>query len=72
MNEIPLLKFLTQKEEYYHKWAENYYEKIIDLDIIKKIFSFSKLNNELIGKLNNNVTLKDLKEDIEEIGYPST
>ena len=67
---LEYLKFLEGDAEFYKEWAEGYYEKSIDLDVVKKIMKHSPLTSAMVEKLNPQITLKELSEDIEEIGYP--
>ena len=68
--DLDYLKFLEGDATYYTEWAEEYYEKSIDLDVVKKIMKFSPLTSAMVEKLNPQITLKELSEDIAEIGYP--
>ncbi len=69
-SDLEYLKFLEGNATFYKEWAEEYYEKSIDADVVKKIMNHSPLTSAMVEKLNPNVTLKELIEDIEEIGYP--
>ena len=64
------LKFLTGDATFYKEWAEEYYEKSIDLDVVKKIMKHSPLKSSMVEALNRDITMTDLAKDIEEIGYP--
>ncbi len=70
IDEIPLLGFIIKKQNYYHRWAEEYYEKNLDHEIITNVFNYLPLNNSFIKKLNNNIIIENIKQDIQEIGYP--
>ena len=63
------LDFLTTAENYY-SWAKKYYEIELDKHIVEKIFNFTPLTEEMIKKLNNELSLDDVWEDIDEITYP--
>lgn len=67
---LDYLKFLMGDAIFYKEWAEKYYEKSIDLDVVKKIMKHSPLTSAMVEKLNPLITIKELSEDIKEIGYP--
>lgn len=69
-NELYLLKVLIDGAEGYVKWAEEYYETDIPISIVKDIFDFMPLNNDMIKSLNKEISLEDILEDIAEIAYP--
>jgi hypothetical protein len=54
----------------YQRWSESYYKRIVPLEIVKHIYDHKPLTKQLIEQLNPNVTLDNLNEDINEIGYP--
>ena len=68
--DLAYLKFLTGDATFYKEWAEEYYEKSIDLDVVKKIMKHSPLKSSMVEALNSDITMNDLAEDIDEIGYP--
>lgn len=53
----------------YVGWAEEYYEKEINTDGVASLFGGKPLTEQIVQALNKDVTLEDLKNDIEEIGY---
>jgi hypothetical protein len=55
----------------YKTWAEDYFERPIDLNAVKHIYAHRPLTDELVRMLNPNRSLADLKEDIAEIAYPA-
>lgn len=63
----PLLGFLVNGVTGYHRWAEDYYEKIIDSNVLKDVFTSLSVTSDQLAILNPNVTLEDLKEDLHEI-----
>lgn len=69
-NELYLLKVLIDGAEGYVKWAEEYYETDIPISIVKDIFDFMPLNNDMIKSINKEISLEDILEDIAEIDYP--
>ena len=70
LEKIPLLKFIVGKEKYYQKWAEEYYGVDLEEEAVKSIFEHVSLSNHLTHRLNKNVLLADIMEDVKEIGYP--
>ncbi len=68
MNE--LLAILDNNPLTYQKWAEYYFEKEIPLSSVKYVYEHQILTSEILKSLNEDISIKDLQEDIEEIGYP--
>ena len=56
----------------YKEFAEEYYETEINISDIEQIYEHRTLTEELVSRLNQNVSLKKLKKDIKEIGYPNS
>lgn len=54
----------------YKNFAEEYYEQEIPIFSVESVYRHESLSNDLVKTLNENISLKDLREDIEEIGYP--
>jgi hypothetical protein len=54
----------------YREFAEQYYERSIDLSAIADIYQQQPLTAEILNRLNPEVALENLKSDLEEIGYP--
>ncbi len=67
---LRLLKILLGGPEYYLKWANEYYDIILPSNIVEYIFDFNPINLEILKLLNKDIDLRDIKVDIEEIGYP--
>lgn len=65
-----LTKWLREGSDFYKVWAEEYYEKNIDLSLVKDIFDFNPLDISLIKSINIEIDENLLLEDIKEIGYP--
>lgn len=55
----------------YLRHAGDYYETSIDLDAVCHIYAHQPLTDDIVGRLNPEVTVTDLADDIAEIGYPS-
>lgn len=54
----------------YKNFAKEYYEMEIPLSSVERIYQHQPLTEELIKTLNENISIEDLREDIEEISYP--
>jgi len=65
-----LLEVLMGGASAYHAWAIGYYEIELDLTLVEKVFAMTPINEHLLQRLNPELTLDDLLEDLEEIGYP--
>jgi hypothetical protein len=65
-----LLYMLDAKPSTYKEFAEEYYERAIDLAAVEYAYHHKPLTDEIIQMLNADVSKEDLKSDIEEIGYP--
>jgi hypothetical protein len=65
-----LLSILDGNPKTYQAWSEAYYERIVPLDPVAEIYQHKPLTAALVEALNPNITLDELKQDIEEIGYP--
>ncbi|GAA2557054.1 hypothetical protein GCM10010435_29740 [Winogradskya consettensis] len=55
----------------YQDFAEDYYEMPVDLDAVIEIFQQRPLTDGLVRRLNPEVALSDLAQDIAQIGYPA-
>lgn len=63
----PLLVFLVNGVAGYHRWAEDYYEKNIDSNVLKEVFTSLAITSDQLAILNPDVTLEDLEEELQEI-----
>jgi len=66
-----LLKLLDGDPERYVVWAEKYYEHAVDRDIVRRVYAHEPLAMAQIARLNRDVIMEDLIEDVAEIGYPA-
>jgi hypothetical protein len=66
-----LFAVLTGTAEAYQKFAEEYFEVTADLTAIQDVFDLRPLTPGLISALNPLLELRDLAEDIDQIGYPA-
>ncbi|WP_289064309.1 hypothetical protein [uncultured Zobellia sp.] len=55
----------------YINWAEEYYEVKVDKIFAESVFDGVPLTNEMVITLNPELTLDDIREDLDEIGYPT-
>jgi hypothetical protein len=54
----------------YAGFAEEYYETPVDLGAVSAVLAFEPLTDELVRRLNPEVSLDDLADDLAQIGYP--
>ncbi len=66
-----LLSILDGRPSSYHSFATYYFEEEIPLSAIQHIYEHKPLTKEIVSQLNAEITLDELRDDIEEIGYPS-
>jgi hypothetical protein len=55
----------------YHRFAEDYYERTVDLDAVREVFALSPLTPSLVQRLNADRSTAGLLADLADIGYPS-
>jgi hypothetical protein len=67
-----LLFILDGNPETYKAWAEEYYEEKISAVAVRDIYAHRPMTYELIAGLNANLSLSELVDDIEEIGWSGT
>jgi hypothetical protein len=70
INSIPLLGFVQDEGGYYHKWAEQYYERNISISVVGRVFNHEPLTDKILSDLSEKRHVKDLISDAREIGYP--
>jgi hypothetical protein len=64
-----LLFVLNGDPATYQEFAEQYYERPIDLHAVRSIYQHQPLTAEIIEGLNPEVSLESLGSDVEEIAY---
>ena len=64
-----LLFALDGDPESYKEFAENYYERSIDLSAVQSIYQHQPMTIEIAKTLNPEVELESLRSDLEEIEY---
>ena len=65
-----LLHILDGRPESYRVFAAEYYEVDLPLDAIAAVYRHQPLTPALLERLNPDVTLDELRNDLVEIGYP--
>ncbi len=65
-----LLSPLDGQAETYWQWAESYYEQDLPLHAVRAIYQQQPMTSELAAELNPEVRLRQVKDDLREIGYP--
>lgn len=55
----------------YQRFAEDYYETAVDVAAVGEIFALHPLTDDLVRRLNPDLVVADLGENLAEIGYPS-
>ena len=66
-----LLSILDGDPRTYQQWAQEYYEVKVSLTAVRHVYQHHPLTHTLVARLNPELTLKDLAEDLTEIGYPT-
>jgi hypothetical protein len=67
------LLFILDGQPYtYKEFAEEYYEREVDISAVEHIYQHEPLTHEIVATLNTDVSLDELEADVEEIGYPSS
>ena len=65
-----LLSILDGNPQTYQEFAEEYYERAVDLSSVTAIYEHRPLTLEIIRKLNPEASLSSLRSDLAEIAYP--
>jgi hypothetical protein len=55
----------------YQRFAEDYFEQTLDHDAVREIFALRPLADDVVQRLNSELTMEDLADDVAAIGYPS-
>jgi hypothetical protein len=67
---IDLEQVITWEPNDYKTWAEDYYEKDLDLNSLKQVFNLG-ITEKVINTLNPTISRSDLQNDLNEIGISS-
>ncbi len=65
-----LLNILDCNPSTYKKWAEYYFGRELNFSVIEHIYKQKPLSNEMVKKLNKDISIEDLERNLEEVGYP--
>ncbi len=65
-----ILSILDNNPRAYCTFAANYFEVTIPLDVVQQIYEHVPLTESMVSSLNAETSLKELEEDLVEIGYP--
>jgi len=65
-----LLEILGSGPGGYVGFAQDYYERELDLRLVEQIFLRRPIDQGMVRALNPKVAVEDLAEDLAEIGYP--
>ena len=65
-----MLAILDGHPATYQRWAEDYYQRPVDLAIVEHVYAHKPLTNQIVRSLNPETNLAELAEDIAKIGYP--
>ena len=65
-----LLRFLDGEPKTYQAWGEEYYGTRLNPRAIEQIYRHDRLSEFLVRSLNPKAKLRDLRQEIEDIGYP--
>jgi hypothetical protein len=55
----------------YQAWADDYYQRPVDLTVVARVYDLQLLTPRLVAALNPERALEELLPEQREIGYPS-
>ena len=64
------LGILTNPLAGYCKFASDYYERDIEQSVIQHVLSHLPVTPDVISSLNADIGIDDIREDLEQVGYP--
>lgn len=64
-----LLVMFNGNPRTYQEWAEEYFEQDVPWSVVQHIYMHRPLTEAIVKSLNSDLSLEDLREDLEEIGY---
>lgn len=67
-----MLSLLDGSPVTYKTWADGYYGKYIPLTAVEHIYAYRPLIADVVRELNPAIEPLDLRDDIAEIGYPTS
>ncbi len=65
-----LLRFLDGNPETYRQWGEEYFGERLNPKAIEQVYRHERLTEFLVRSLNPKARLRDLRDEIVDIGYP--
>ena len=65
-----LLSLLNGDPMSYKKWAEEYYDRVVSLSAIQRIYAYEPLSEAVVKELNPAIELETIRADAIHIGYP--
>ncbi|CAN5369259.1 hypothetical protein BH10PLA1_BH10PLA1_21810 [soil metagenome] len=65
-----LLQYFDGRPQTYRDWAADYYKRDVPLAAVQSIYGHEPLNQALVAHLNAELSLSELSDDADEIGYP--
>lgn len=66
-----ILSIVEYGPESFQEWAEENYERDVDIEIIEHIYTHKSLSENIVRNLNPSVSLGQVASEIDQIGYPS-
>lgn len=67
---IELLRMFDHQPNTYQQWAQDYYERSVDINVIQQIYQHSPLTQTIVQQLNSDISVVELLQEICDIGYP--
>jgi hypothetical protein len=58
------------KPETYVDFASEYYERALDIDVVRRIYAHEPLTQDIVAELNPQANWESTVRDAEEILYP--
>ena len=66
-----LFQLLTDRTpQAYQRFAEDYYEKGIDIDLVRNVYALRPVTLELIQRLNPDASVAGIVKEVGALGYP--
>ena len=62
---------LDDSPEAYREFAEEYFERSVEVNAVREIYAMRPLTQPLVSALNDELSLGDLARDVAQIGYPT-
>jgi hypothetical protein len=65
-----MLSILDGNAATYQKWAEEYYDRTLSAEAVKRIYAGIPIASDLVRELNPAIKFEDILADVTEIGFP--